>query len=204
MADEQSEQSTPEPQEKKAPTSGNLPLLLGILVVLLLAGGGYLGWQMWQQGQQQESASPTPSPAAPSEPATPPPSPPPAAPPSVPSAALRENIEAAINTMNTAALEGYMTDPITVVLAASEKGGPVTAAQAVTDLNYLAGATAPWGWDLSDATITSYKNGFYGQYFTDNTVVGQSANDYVVSFTVNANNKISTIFMTGSADLLVQ
>lgn len=104
--------------------------------------------------------------------------------------------------MNTAALEGYMTDPVTVVLAASEKGGPVTPAQAVQDLNYLSGATDPWDFNLSAVTLASYKNGFYGQYFGDMTVVGKSANDYVVSFMIDTNNKITTIFMTGSADLL--
>jgi len=202
------EQTAPETEEKKIPTGNNLALLLAILVVLLLAGGGYYGWQMWQQSQPQEESSSqtdsTPSetdtstePAA-TEPASPSESPAPVA----ISAALRENIEAAINTMNTAALEGYMTDPVTVVLAASEKGGPVTPTQAVADLAYLSGATTPWDWDLSADTLTTYKNGFYGQYFADNTVVGQSANGYVVSFTINADNEISTIFMAGSADLL--
>ena len=203
------EQMTPPTGEKKIPTGSNMMLLLGILVVLLLAAGGYYGWQAWPRSQQQEESSsqtPTPVPTDTSsaeetaEPATTPAS----STPVTISAALRENIEAAINTMNTAALEGYMTDPITVVLAASEKGQPVTPTQAVIDLDYLSGATAPWDWDLSEATLTSYKNGFYGQYFPDNSVVGKSANDYVVSFTVNSSNKISTVFITGSADLLTQ
>jgi hypothetical protein len=52
--------------------------------------------------------------------------------------------------------------------------------------------------------LASYKNGFYGQYFGDDTVVGKSANNYVVSFTINTNQKISTIFFTGNAGLLTQ
>ena len=50
---------------------------------------------------------------------------------------LKDNIKDAITSKNYAALEGYMTNPLKVVLAASEKGGPVTPAQAVTDLEYL-------------------------------------------------------------------
>lgn len=194
------EETKPKTQEKQ-PSNPNTMLIWGIALLLLLAGAGVLGWQAWQQAQQDnESANDTgsePAPA-PAEPTTPPESPPPAE----ISASLKENIEAAINTMNTAALEGYMTDPVTVVLAASEKGGPVTPAQAVQDLNYLSGATDPWDFNLSAVTLASYKNGFYGQYFGDMTVVGKSANDYVVSFMIDTNNKITTIFMTGSADLL--
>ena len=196
------EQST---QEKKPSTNSNLMLLVGILLLLLLAGGGYLGWQMWQQTQDNQASTPPP-PASPSSPQANEPAPTPAPAPSpspiTPSVTLKENIEAAINTMNTAALEGYMTNPVTVVLAASEYGGPVTPMQAVTDMNYLSGATDPWDWDFDAATLTTYENGFYGQYFPDGAVVGKSANNYVVSFTIDADGKISTIFMTSSADLL--
>jgi hypothetical protein len=190
----------PEEPTPQKPGS-NLAILLSLLLLLLLAGAGYWGWQAWQQRQASESESssePTPAEPAPAEPTTPPATPPPAE----ISASLRENIEASINTMNTAALEGYMTDPVTVILAASECCGSRTPAQAVADLNYLSGATDPWDWNLSAATLAEYKNGFYGQYFSDMTVVGQSANDYVVSFTINSDNKITTIFYTNSADLL--
>lgn len=118
-------------------------------------------------------------------------------------AALKENTAAAISSGNTAALEGYMADSVNVVIAASEKTGAETAAQAVADLAYLDAGTDPWDFDLAAATLTTYKNGFYGQYFaTDSTIVGQSANNYVVSFGVNASGKIDVVFMAVNADLL--
>jgi len=117
--------------------------------------------------------------------------------------ALKENIAAAIESKNTAALEGYMADSVTVVIAASEKGGAETAAEAVNDLAYLNNGTTPWNFAIPAATLTNYKNGFYGQYFGDMTYVGQSANNYVVSFHVNNDGKIDKIFMSVNADLLV-
>lgn len=120
----------------------------------------------------------------------------------VPSSALKENVAAAISSKNTAALEGYMAASVNVVYAASEKAGPRTPAQAVSDLDYLNAATSPWNFALSAATLITYKNGFYGQYFGTNTIVGKSANKYVVSFGVNSSNKIDTIFIGVSEDLL--
>jgi hypothetical protein len=116
---------------------------------------------------------------------------------------LKENVTAAINTMNTAALEGYMANPVTVVLAASEFGGPRTPTQAIGDLNYLSSATSPWNFNLSLPVLNAYKAGSYSQYFGDNTIVGKSANDYVVSFAINDNGKISVIFIAANASLLI-
>lgn len=116
---------------------------------------------------------------------------------------LKENIAAAIQSQNTAALEGYMADSVTVVIAASEKGGAETAAQAVSDLDYLKNGTSPWNFALAPDVLTNYGNGFYKQYFGDRTVVGKSDNDYVVSFHVNDSGKIDTVFMSINADLLV-
>lgn len=116
--------------------------------------------------------------------------------------ALKENTAAAIESQNTAALEGYMEASVTVVFAASEKGGAETPTQAIQDLDYLQSATSPWDFKLTAAVLTTYKNGFYGKYFGDNTIVGKSANDYVVSFGVSSNGKINSIFVAANADLL--
>lgn len=116
--------------------------------------------------------------------------------------ALKSNIAAAISSGNTAALEGYMASSVNVVIAASDKTGSESPAQAVTDLGYLSAGTDPWNFNLSAATLTTFKNGFYGQYFGNGTYVGESTNKYVVSFGINASGKIATIFMAQNAELL--
>lgn len=120
-----------------------------------------------------------------------------------PSQMLKNTIADAISSKNTAALEGYMASAVDVVFAASEKGGPVTPAQAVIDLNYLSGATAPWDFNLAAATLDSYKAGYYRPYFEGAVYVGKSANEYVVAFGFDECTKINRIFVSGSADLLL-
>lgn len=115
---------------------------------------------------------------------------------------LIENIAASINTMNTAALEGYMASEVNVVFAATEKGGPVSPTTAISDLNYISSATPPWNFSLSSSVLDSYKNGYYGQYFGDLTVVGLSSDNYVVSFGINGEAKIDSIFIAANANLL--
>ena len=119
-----------------------------------------------------------------------------------PSAAVLENIKAAIKTGDTAALEGYMASSVNVILAASEAYGPQTPTQAIKDLEYLNNATNPWDFALASATLSKYQSGDYKQYFPATALVGQSANNYVVSFQFDSNGKINGIFMTVSADLL--
>ena len=115
---------------------------------------------------------------------------------------LKDNTAAAIESQNTAALEGYMADSVTVVIAASEKGGAESATLAVKDLDYLKAGTSPWDFNLPVANLTAYKNGDYKQYFGTNTIVGKSANGYVVAFGINNAGKIDTVFMAANSSLL--
>lgn len=116
----------------------------------------------------------------------------------------KDNIAAAISSKNTAALEGYMASAVNVVFAASEKGGNVTPAQAITDLEYVnSGATSPWNFNLSDPTIATYKAGSYATYFEGVIHVGRSANGYVVSFGFDTCGKINRIFVSPAEDLLL-
>ncbi|HSX23578.1 MAG TPA: hypothetical protein VLE74_00550 [Candidatus Saccharimonadales bacterium] len=120
-----------------------------------------------------------------------------------PSAAAIESIKASITSGNTAALQGYMASTVSVIIAASEGIGNRTPAQAVADItSYIKNATAPWNFALPAATLTTYRAGFYGQYFPTSAVVGKSADDMVISFSFNDSGKISTVFMAAKASLL--
>lgn len=112
------------------------------------------------------------------------------------------NINDAISSKNTAALEGYLADSVNVVFAASEKAGPRTSAQAIADLAYLSSATSPWSFALPTATTDAWKTGDYKTYLKDATIFGKSANGYVVAMKTNASAKIDLIFVSSSADLL--
>lgn len=182
---------------KKDQNGFSAPAILIVILVIALIGG--IGWYVYDKNNKPTpkttavvkkttttkiTATKTTSPATISE-------------------SLKENISASIESRNTAALEGYMADSVTVVIAASEKGGAESKAEAVKDLDYLSNGTSPWDFALPEATLTSYKNGFYKDYFGDMTYVGKSANNYVVSFHVNDSGKIDKIFMAINANLLV-
>lgn len=123
------------------------------------------------------------------------------APPAI-SAALKENAAAAIDSKNTAALEGYMASSVNVIVAGSEHNVTDTPAQAVAELDYFKDSVSPWNFSLDAATLTSYKNGSYGTYFGTNTIVGKSTDGMVVAFGVNASGKINVVFMAAQASLL--
>ena len=196
---------------------------LSVAVVLLAASTGVLAWQFFEKSDanKQQSAqisglqeelqdvqkdlaklknkaggadiTPTPTPTV--------------------SVTLKDNVAAAIETMNTAALEGYMADSVYVIYAATEYAGDRTPAQAVADLDYLSSATGPWDFDLPAATLQAYQGGYYSDYFGDYDyyisedehphIVGQSSDGYVVSFCIDEDGNINGVFITGSSELLI-
>lgn len=123
-------------------------------------------------------------------------------------AALKDNIKDAVQSDNTAALEGYMANPVKVIIAASEFGASRTPSQAVTDMAYI---TSSSGWDfgLPVATISSYLTGSYGSgspgvnYFNSTTYFGKASDDKLVAFNFDSCAKINQVFMSVSADLLL-
>ncbi len=117
------------------------------------------------------------------------------------SATQLENVHAAIDSKNTAALEGLLAAKVQYVLAASEMGKDVTPAEAIQNLEYLKPATSPWNWNIAAATLNQYKAGDYKQYLADDTIFGASANKYFISMRDNC-GKIDQIFVASSTDLL--
>ncbi len=116
---------------------------------------------------------------------------------------LIENIKAALTTKNTAALEGYMTDNVFVVLESTECCGQMTRTDAVKQLDYLKDATAPWNFDQSNETIKKLKATDPTDYGPESTIVGIAANEYVAAFKVNAENKITGITMAVTYKLVL-
>ena len=116
--------------------------------------------------------------------------------------AFKNTIADAVTSRNYAALEGSMADQVTVVYAATEFGGQKTPAEAVSAMDYLNNGTAPWGFDLSAATINGYRAGFYEQYFPTDAYVGKSSDDLIVSFGFDDCAKINMIFIAANAEML--
>lgn len=113
-----------------------------------------------------------------------------------------DNIVAALDTDNTAAIEGYLADPVNFILAATECCGLVTPAEAISDLAYVGDAATPWT-ETPETTVTTYRAGFHVDYFPAGALVFSSADadPYVISFVVTGDH-ITQIFISNAATLL--
>jgi hypothetical protein len=155
----------------------------------------------------------TPSPSAPSESPSASPEPSPSTEPSEPapepeptfgdlSEAQVGTIEAAISAGAYTSLGSFLGNPVKVTFAATEFSENRAPASAIADLDYLSGTTG-WVWDLDEPTLASYRAGFYGSYFPENAIVGQSAETDVIALQV-VGSEIVAIFICASANLLVE
>lgn len=107
-----------------------------------------------------------------------------------------ENIHDAVTSRNYAALGSRMTSQVEVAIAATEFGGTKTIAQAIESMNYLNSATGEWSFSIPMSVLTDWHSGYYASYLpTDGGVIGLSSDGYVVTFTLNSENKITRIFM---------
>jgi hypothetical protein len=119
------------------------------------------------------------------------------------SASALRTLHDSIASQNTAALEGYLPNPVTFVIAASECCGPVTPLEAISGLDYINAAVGPWV-EPSAAELAQYRSGYYVDYFPDSAYVIHSsdADPYVVSFEITG-DKVTGIFVVGGASLLL-
>ena len=219
--DEKMDEQKQTPAANSAPVVGGgrqrsgkaLAWALAVLLVLALAAGGFLGWQLMaakdkeqqlnqekQQLQQQidelkqaEGTEETANAAGSGNMETCN---------DTPSGELKANIKAALDSKNTAAFATYVSDPVMYVLAASEYGGNVSPDEAATSLEYTHSATGPWDFELPEATVDGYDAGFYTDYFDENTYVGKAASGMVVAFDFNCDGKISQIFVAADESIL--
>ena len=168
--------------------------LLALLALGVLAGAAYL-FQGMMEEQRGVSAPPIEGPAIIEEEPTP--SPDLGASPAPPAAlSLEARIAEEVNAKTYGDLADAMTDPVTVILYATECCGPRPPAQAALDMQYLDDG-APYTFDQTQATIVDLKakdpTNFGGTY------VGLSqGSEKGVALTINAADKITKIFILAS------
>jgi len=144
------------------------------------------------------SATPTPDATIPTAPE-----------PEVIPAEMKANIVDAMNSGNTAAIDGYLAPSVFIIYAASENAGDVTDHRIIVD--DLTNATADgvtWDFDLPASLIENYRNnpgagGSYTPYFPQNALVGKSSADFVLSFTVEG-GLITTILFGDEYSLIFE
>lgn len=170
-----------------------------ILVVIILAtGAGYLIFQnqkLTRQFSKLASPSPTlshPQSTSPSPVSLPTPSP------KLTAKEVQENIEAAVNSGNTAAIGTFTANPVSVILQATECCGPKTPDEAVTQLAYVSEG-APFNFNQNLDLIKSLK---IKNLELDGKFIGISQNkEHLVAFGLNADNRITDIRMSVSYKL---
>jgi hypothetical protein len=111
-------------------------------------------------------------------------------------------IEAAIEANSPVDLYDYLADPVHVAFAASDFDDDRTPDQAITDLEYIDGSTG-WNWNLDSQRLDEFRDGDYGDRFTEDALVGESAEGYIISIDL-AHDTITAIFVSKSADLVTE
>jgi len=173
----------------------NLVIILIALVSVLLAGAGYLIFQNQQLIGKLTKQTTTPSPTA-TEPPTPPQLSPTQSPSPAFSLALTQNaIKTNINAKNYQGLTAYMTNPVNVILQASECCGPKTPAEAIDQMSYI-NTGVPFDFDQQLSTIKNLKA--KNPQLSDKFIGISMGSEYLVSFGINSENKISDILMSVS------
>lgn len=111
------------------------------------------------------------------------------------SPALLENIKASVVSKNTAALEGYMIEPVHVIIEATECCGMLTKVKAIKEMDYLNTASLPWNFDDNNPIALQLKQK-NPTAFPEGIIIGTSANRLLVAFTLNQDKtKIEKIYM---------
>ena len=146
------------------------------------------------------SASPSDSSIAPSDSPSASASEAPAPAPSL-SASDIQNIQESISSGNTAALVGYLSNPVHVAAAASDLIEDVSPDVAVEDIGFITSGTG-WSWNVPASTIATWRaSAYYGTWFPDGAIIGLASSGQVVSFVVTGDH-ITTIYVAGDVSVL--
>ena len=173
----------------------NLILVLTGLIVILIATVVYFALQNQELLKRLPSASPSPLATQLTTPTSSPPTASPIPTTTLTLGELQENITDAINSQNTAALATYMTNPIQVILQATECCGPQTPTEAASQLAYIKEGL-PFDFNQDSEIIKNLKTKnpeLAGQF------IGLSkSKEHLIAFSINAQTKIDSIRMSVS------
>lgn len=169
--------------------------LLVIIILILTAVSGYFIFQNQKLIKILGQASPSPfASQSPSIITGSPLSSPIISPsPTISKTSLEENIKDATNSGNTAALATFMTNPVSVIIQASECCGPKTPDEAVSQLSYI-NQGKPFDFNQNSPAITNIKakNPELAGKFVGVSQFGEQ----LVAFGINTQSKISDIRMS--------
>ena len=157
--------------------------------MILAAAAGYLLFQNQKLTNQLTQTSPSPTPK---ETVQKPQESPQSTPSSKPMTLLelQENIKASVNSKNTQAMASFMTNPVHVILQATECCGEQTPDEAVAQASYVESGV-PFNFDQQNETIKNLKA---KNPELANTFVGISQNlEHLIAFTINNQNKITQV-----------
>jgi hypothetical protein len=180
-------------------TKSTVTVLVTVATVLLLAGctsGGGAATSGSPSAPASGSASPSEEPSA-----TPTPTPTVAPVYGDLKAPDIDKIKLAISDHDYTSLGIYLGNPVEETIAGSGKVQQRAPASVIADLAYVDGTTG-WTWDVDAATLATWVAGPYGAYFTTSSIVGKSAEGYVISITI-VKKEIKKVFVTADVNLLV-
>ena len=178
-----------------------LTVLLATIILILVAGGGYLIFQ--NQKLAKQIAKQEPSPLLVASPATSTtssitPSP------SVKNTLkdIQENIQAAINSKNYQALIGYMQKPkVNFIIMSSSCCEPATPDEAAAQLDYVKDGV-PFDFNQNTTRINSLKA--KNERLKDAYIGLSQTNEQLVAFTLNSTNQITQVEVSVSYKLYNQ
>ena|SRR3989344_497911 len=175
---------------------------LAVIILILIAGLGYFIFQNQILVKKLAGPpTPTPTPTTSSAIATPKVSPKQSPTSKLTIKELRANIEASVNSGNFAALPSHMTNPVEVILQATECCGPLSPAESENQMSYIE-AGAPFDFGQTNNTIVNLKaknSELAGKF------IGISKNsEHLIAFGINNQNQITDIRMSVSWKLFNQ
>lgn len=182
---------------------GSSKFILGIvatLIVLGAAGGAY-----YYGSLQRSTTSTTPTPTSVPQETSASTSTPTIEPTSEPRissnrSAVIENIKAAVEVRDYAALESFMAGNVSVILYATECCGTLSSQKAAEQMSYLNNGIPPW--DFSGTSTTAQKLIAADPANFSGRVIGIASNGLVVSFNLSNANKIDKIFISADYKLI--